>query len=126
MPSPTQHTGSTAETAAAQHLQDLGYTILERNLRVGHAEADLVALSPQGALVVVEVKARRGAWHPEDRVDSVKRGHLVRVAAALLQEERFRDRIAQFDVVAVSLDQNGAAAEVLHIPHAFDASGMGW
>lgn len=126
MPSPTQHTGHHAESAAAQHLQALGYAILERNLRVGHAEADLVALSPQGALVVVEVKARRGAWHPEDRVDSVKRGHLVRVAAALLQEERFQDRIAQFDVVAVCLDPAGAVTEVLHIPHAFDASVLGW
>lgn len=115
----------TGEDAAARHLADLGYSVIERNLRIGDDEADLVAITPQGAVAVVEVKARRGRWHPEDRVDATKRANLVRLAAALAGREAFRERLFQFDVVAVSV-LPGGTAEVLHWPHAFDAGDAPW
>lgn len=113
------------EDAAARHLVALGYAVLERNLRIGDDEADLVALTPQGAVAVVEVKTRRGRWHPEDRVDATKRGNLVRLAAALACREAFRERLFQFDVVAVSA-LPGGGFEVVHWPHAFDAGDAPW
>lgn len=112
------------EEAAAGHLSALGYRVIERNLRIGHDEADLLALTPQGAVAVVEVKARRGRWHPEDRVDATKRANLVRLATALACRAEFRDRLFQFDVVAVSVLPDGEP-EVLHWPHAFDAGDGG-
>ena len=114
----------TGEEAAARHLAALGYRVLERNLRVGHDEADVLALTPHGAVAVVEVKARRGRWHPEDRVDATKRANLVRLAEALSCRSEFRDRMFQFDVVAVSVPDAGEP-EVMHWPQAFDASGAG-
>ena len=116
--------GALGEAAAAAHLAGLCYRILERNLRVGVDEADIVALTPAGAVAVVEVKARNGRWHPEDRVDRVKRSNLVRLAATLAQRPEHRGRMFQFDVVAVSVLDG--AAEVTHWPHAFDASGTPW
>ncbi len=113
------------EDAAARHLAERGYAILERNLVVGDDEADLVALTPGGAVAVVEVKTRAGPWHPEDRVDAVKRARLVRLAAALSAREAFRERLFQFDVVAVSMPP-GLGATVTHWPHAFDAGGAPW
>ena len=121
---PRHAVGKRGEEAAAAHLAAVGYRILERNLRVGDDEADIVALTPAGAIAVVEVKARRGRWHPEDRVDRVKRGNLVRLAAALAQRTEHRERMFQFDVVAVSVTDDGP--EVVHWPHAFDASGSPW
>ena len=121
---PRHELGALGEAAAAAHLAGLGYRVLERNLRVGDDEADIVALTPSGAVAVVEVKARRGRWHPEDRVDRVKRGNLVRLAATLAERPDLRERIFQFDVVAVSVLDAGA--EVVHWPHAFDASGTPW
>ena len=117
--------GAAGERAAAQHLTALGYVIVERNLAVGDDEADIVALAPNGAVAVVEVKTRRGPWNPEDRVDGVKRANLVRLAAALQSRPEFRERLFQFDVVAVSVGDAGDAA-VMHWPHAFDASGTPW
>jgi putative endonuclease len=112
------------EDAAAAHLAGLGYAVLERNLRLGDDEADLVAIAPGGAVAVVEVKARRGPWHPEDRVDAVKRANLLRLAAALSERHPYRGRLFQFDVVAVTV--SAAGTEVAHWPHAFDASGSPW
>ena len=108
------------EAAAADHLREQGYRILAANLRVGDDEADLLALAPTGALVVVEVKTRAGPWHPEDRVDQVKRHRLVRLATALSREPAWSDRMLQFDVVAVEAPPS-APLRVLHYPHAFDA-----
>ena len=118
-------TARAGEDAAARHLAELGYAVIERNLRIGDDEADLVALTPQGAVAIVEVKARTGRWHPEDRVDATKRANLVRLAAALAGREPFRERLFQFDVVAVSV-LPGGKAEVLHWPHAFDAGNAPW
>lgn len=117
--------GALGEAAAAAHLASHGYRVIERNLRIGDDEADIVALAPDGAVAVVEVKTRRGAWNPEDRVDHVKQGNLVRLAATLAERPEFRERLFQFDVVAVSVDASGGTS-VLHWPHAFDASGSPW
>jgi putative endonuclease len=121
---PRHELGALGEAAAAAHLSELGYRVLERNLRVGDDEADIVAVTPTGAVAVIEVKARRGRWHPEDRVDRVKRGNLVRLAATLAERPELRERLFQFDVVAVSVLDSGT--EVVHWPHAFDASGTPW
>jgi putative endonuclease len=112
------------EDAAALHLAGRGYAVLERNLRIGDDEADIVAIAPGGAVAVVEVKARRGPWHPEDRVDAVKRANLLRLAAVLADRPAFRGRLFQFDVVAVTVTDEGTG--VAHWPHAFDASGTPW
>lgn len=117
---PRRSLGLRGEEAAARHLAAIGYRVLGRNVRAGDVEADIVALAPDGGLAVVEVKARTGPWHPEDRVDAVKRDRMVRAARALSATEAFRDRMFQFDVVAVSV-LPGGAVDVVHWPHAFES-----
>jgi len=117
---PRRSLGLRGEEAAARHLATIGYRVLGRNVRAGDVEADIVALAPDGVVAVVEVKARTGPWHPEDRVDAVKRDRMVRAARALSATEAFRDLMFQFDVVAVSV-LPGGAVDVVHWPHAFDS-----
>ncbi|MFM8784427.1 MAG: YraN family protein [Phycisphaerales bacterium] len=100
--------GSAGEQAAAAHLESAGYRILARNVRAGGVEADLVAEAPGGAIAVVEVKARRGPFHAEERVGVAKRARLVRFAEV---DPVVRDR------------QAGHQARVEHGPHAGDADG---
>ena len=114
--------GSAGERAAAAHLESAGYRVLARNVRAGGVEADLVAEAPGGAIAVVEVKARRGPFHAEERVGAAKRARLVRFAEALAARRGFEDRLFQFDVVAVEL-REGRPPLVEHWPHAFDADG---
>jgi putative endonuclease len=74
--------GGQAEEAAARHLRAAGWTILARNVKVGRAELDIVALDPTAAaLVVVEVRSRtvRQFGEPEESVD---RGKVRRLYAA--------------------------------------------
>jgi len=121
-----QSRGSQGEDAACAMLQRQGYVVLERNLRAGGGEADIVAFTPEGSVAVVEVKTRSGPWHGEERVNGGKRGHLLRLAAALSCQPRFARRMFQFDVVAVQLGPRGEALDLTHFPHAFDASGSCW
>lgn len=54
--------GAAAEEAAAEHLRELGWVVLARNVRVGEQEIDIVALEggPPRSLVIVEVRSRSG------------------------------------------------------------------
>jgi putative endonuclease len=54
--------GAAAEQTAADHLQELGWVVLARNVRVGEQEIDIVALErgPPRTLVIVEVRSRSG------------------------------------------------------------------
>jgi Holliday junction resolvase-like predicted endonuclease len=81
--------GAQAEDAAAEHLVDLGWTILARNLRVAQDEIDIVALEPgrRPILVIVEVRSRSGARFGSalESVDGRKVSRLYRAALSLRQ-----------------------------------------
>lgn len=71
----------------ADHLASAGWRILARNVRVGRAELDLVAVDPgpPPVLVVVEVRGNRHSSFgpPEASVDRRKLGSVYRGALAL-------------------------------------------
>jgi putative endonuclease len=98
-----QEIGFRAEELVAERLRQAGWTILGRNLRVGRAEIDILAVDPgpegpesskverRGALVAVEVRwrRRRDFGLAEETVDRAK---LARVrAAAITLRARGRD-----------------------------------
>jgi Holliday junction resolvase-like predicted endonuclease len=82
-----QRTGDAAEAAVAANLEARGWRVLARQLRVGRAEIDLLAIDPgpPPALVVVEVRWRavRDFGLAEETVDGRKRTRLHRAAYAL-------------------------------------------
>jgi putative endonuclease len=86
-------TGDLAEAIAARYLVARGWTIMERNVRVGRSEIDLVAREPEGTLVIVEVRSRRGPrlGAPEESVDAGKVARLYAAASVLLRSGRLTD-----------------------------------
>jgi putative endonuclease len=74
--------GDRAEEAVARHLAAAGWTILARNVHVGRTEVDIVALDPDGVLVIVEVRSRSGPGFgaPEESVDGDKVSRLYGAA----------------------------------------------
>jgi len=84
-----QALGDRAEDLVAGHLRRAGWVILGRNVRVGRAEIDVLAIDPEQrpSLVVVEVRwrSRRDFGLAEETVDHRKRARL-RAAAAALRE----------------------------------------
>ena len=79
--------GAAAEDAAAEHLANLGWELLARNLRVERDELDIVALEPgrRPTVVVVEVRSRSQAafGSAAESVDGAKVARLYRAALAL-------------------------------------------
>jgi putative endonuclease len=117
--------GAEGEDRAAAFLGRRGYRIVERNVRPGGVEVDLIAR--RGRLVVfVEVKTRRSNRHgaPELAVDGAKQHRLVRAATAWLHGRTERAGAVRFDVIACTAPRMpGDAWQIDHLPGAFDASG---
>jgi putative endonuclease len=96
---------------------------LERNLRVGRDEIDLLVQKDE-LVAIVEVRLRgAGAYEgPLASVDKKKRDKLVRAAERLWRERWSKDPNAprlRFDVVGVRIDERGTHVE--HIAGAFTA-----
>lgn len=114
--------GKKAEAAAERFLREKGYRILDRNVRVGRGELDIVARMGE-TLIFVEVKARRtdhygGVAHA---VTARKERQLIQLAARYLARHHLERQPCRFDVL---LYDAGAPAPVLeHIENAFEVAG---
>lgn len=115
-----QQTGKFGEDMAADYLEGKGFTILARNWRSGHYELDIVAVGYDG-IHFVEVRTRiNPEILPQETVNSAKQRKVVEAAKRFLREEayrRFSDLEAFFDVVGVTLSNDGTDLE--YIPQAF-------
>jgi putative endonuclease len=112
--------GKRGEEEAARYLESRGWTILDRNFRVGRNEVDIVAAKGR-VLAFVEVKCRRGRGfgHPLEAITPKKRAEIARVARGWIrQRELPSGTVARFDAVAV-LWMEGGRAEVVHVPDAW-------
>jgi putative endonuclease len=110
-PIPKRHRrGRRAETIAAQHVLGMGMRVLERNLRVGYLEIDILARDGD-RIVVIEVRTRgKSAWQAAlDTVTWRKRERLRRAAAILWSRRWSKQRgihAVRFDVVGIDLEQD--------------------
>ncbi len=118
----TKTLGISGESTAAVYLESHGFRILHRNLRIGHAEIDLVAENDV-FLVFAEVKTRRQVpdtsapfGTPAEAVDAKKQAILVRAAETYLTEHA-PDRFFRIDVIEVYADPNFAGYRVLDVRH---------
>ena len=109
--------GQISEDRAAAYLMARGYTIRNRNWRLGHKEIDIVA-QKNGVLVIVEVKARRDDrfGDPVDAVTDDKIRRLVQAAHAYVRYHRISWPV-RFDVVAITGEPGNQTVE--HIEDAF-------
>ena len=107
--------GEYGEEKVNRYLLDMGYTILERNWRVGHRELDFVCLDGE-VLVVVEVKTRESDnVSLFDLLDYKKRRNLQAAGAAYLTKKNIHREI-RFDLVVVT----GVEMHLEYIKEAID------
>ena len=89
MQTQAQRLGAQAEDVVAARLRAMEWLILGRNVHVGRAEVDILAIDhgPPAMLVAVEVRWRRRRDYglPEETVDRAKLGRL-RAALLTLRE----------------------------------------
>lgn len=107
-----QRVGQWGELAAAQFLENRGYTIKARSVRTPYGEIDLV-VEKDGFAVFVEVNINLGP--PEISVTVKKQGHMLAAAehyAAEMEIEHW-----QIDVVAVE-GKIGSQPTITHFENA--------
>ncbi len=118
----TQTLGRLGEETAARYLESRGFRIIARNLRIGHAEIDLVAENDV-FLVFAEVKTRRQIpgvsspfGTPAEAVDAHKQTMLVKAAEAYLSEHAC-GKFFRIDVIEVYAAPDSAEYRVLDVRH---------
>ena len=97
----TRETGMRAEDFAAEALTQIGYRIVERNIRTLGAELDIVAWEGE-TLCIVEVRYTESEEFggPFATVSEDKKRRLTRGALAYVQTLA-REPVVRFDVVGV-------------------------
>lgn len=109
-----RQTGQDGEDLACTYLISKGYSIIVRNWRFRHWEADIIA-AKNGRLHFIEVKTRYSLRYdrPEESITREKMNHLRNIA----REYQYRHpewKYVQFDVVAITL-VNHQAREIFMI-----------
>jgi len=119
-----QRLGRAAEQLVANRLEDFGWRIVGRNVRLPSGELDIVAVDGR-TLVFVEVKAGRtgttlGPERPAHAVGRGKQLKLRRLAREWIAERRGPSGVLgyRFDVVGVRFGADGLP-DVDHIRQAF-------
>ena len=96
--------GGSGEDIAAEYLEEKGYKIINRNLKVRYGEIDILA-EDNDMIVLVEVKTKTifKQGTPEEMVDYFKKKKLLLLSRAICQQ--YPDRTVRIDVVAVDLTE---------------------
>ena len=106
-------TGRLGEELAGKYLEEQGFRILQKNLRIGHLEADIVCENEE-ILLFAEVKTRRrtGAktryGSARDAVDAKKKAHLLEFAREYLRRNPSAKR-PRIDLLEVYLSREEGA-----------------
>ena len=109
--------GQISEDRAAAYLMARGYTIRDRNWRVGHKEIDIIA-QKDGVIVFIEVKARKSDRYGDaiEAVNDQKIRNLVTAAHAYVRYHRI-DLPTRFDIISITGEPGRQTVE--HIEEAF-------
>ena len=113
---PHLSTGFNGEDLATDHLREKGYRILQRNLRMGKAEIDIIARKDD-VLVFVEVKTRTNDdfGYPEEFVNRRKQRMILNAADSYILKSGWQEDI-RFDIIAITMVN---PPELFHIEDAF-------
>lgn len=111
--------GRAGEDRAARYFETQGFTVLARNWRCREGELDLV-VADRAAVVVVEVKTRRGEefGHPFEAIDARKRIRLWRLGVAWASQHRDLVQGRRLRIDAIGL--TGTEASTARLEHLVD------
>jgi putative endonuclease len=120
---PRRLLGASGEQLAAEHLERLGYRILERNYRTRWGELDIIAFDGR-TLAFCEVKTRRaagGAGSPLEAIGPAKRAQVRKMAGRWLAARRQRPyaEVLRFDAIGLSFDAAGRMVSLEHVEGGF-------
>lgn len=109
-----QWLGRYGEDRACEHLERIGFEILDRNFHCREGELDIVAQDGQ-TIVFIEVKTRTSdiAGHPFEAITASKQARIRRLAAEWCQRHQVNRVQVRMDAIAVMLRGGRVAIEHL-------------
>lgn len=95
-------TGKIGENISVRYLQQIGYTIIERNFECKQGEIDIIARD-KDELVFIEVKTRSSALYglPKEAVDKTKMKHIYQSAEYYVYAKHLENKPIRIDVIEV-------------------------
>ena len=98
--------GRSGEDLISDYLTKKGYLIIDRKWRIKSGEIDLIASTPEGVIVFIEVKTRSSEsfGHPLEAINSEKQSRLMRLALAWLLANKKWNNPYRIDCAAVIMD----------------------
>jgi len=112
--------GRWGEKRTARYLKGRGYRVLTLNFLCKNGEIDIVAYSPSGEIVFVEVKTRRNEDYMPAlaAVNKEKQKRISLAAKYFLKSNVITKRQIRFDIVIVILGESGKL-DLTHYENAF-------
>lgn len=107
--------GNYGEGLARNFLARNGYEILDRNIKIGYKEIDIVA-KKDDEIVFIEVKTRTSEKFgaAEEGMDDRKIGYLSYAILSYLKQHKYNDYEVSFDLIAVNIDKRNKTARIKH------------
>ena len=113
--------GAEGEEAACNYLKKRGYTIRDRNYRLGNIEIDVIAEDKKN-IVFVEVKTRTTLFadtSPEEYVDEHKRRFMTIAGNAYVKHNKIQKDL-RFDICGILWDkEKDAVGTIQYYENAF-------
>lgn len=110
---PVRRLGADAEDRVADHLLQLGWTVVTRRWKGRSGELDIVALDGK-TLVIVEVKSRKRGTAPETSLTKTKIERIHQAAAEYLASTGLEPESMRYDLALIE------GGEMRMIADAFD------
>jgi putative endonuclease len=107
--------GQAGEKAARDHLEKIGYKIVQTNYRCPLGEIDIVARD-NATLVIIEVRTKTGSAYglPEESITAEKARRLRRLTLYYLQKIYGCEVACRIDLVAVMLNRDDLSVRNLN------------
>lgn len=95
-------TGRIGEDISVKYLEQIGYTIIERNFECKQGEIDIIA-KDKNEYVFIEVKTRSSVSYgkPKEAVDTTKKKHIYRSAEYYVYLKHLENEPVRIDVIEV-------------------------
>jgi putative endonuclease len=107
--------GESGEDSAVRYLKKKGYDILDRNIRIGRGELDIIA-SENDLIVFVEVKTRSCEKYLDlfDSISESKAETLIQTCELYLEQNGLSIRDFRIDLIGILLIK-GIVTKIKHV-----------
>lgn len=107
--------GNFGEELAGNYLVKNRYEIIDRNVKIGYKEIDIIAKKGD-EIIFIEVKTRTSdKFGPaEEAMDDRKIGYLSYAILGYLNQHKFNDYEVSFDLIAIDINKQSKTAKIKH------------